>query len=58
MNNYDKGRWEVLLIASSAEYGKQCYFLQDDGVIYSRYSGKNLTLDEAVVEFAGRLQDM
>lgn len=58
MNNYDKGRWEVLLIASNAEYGKQCYFLQDDGAIYSRNCGKNLTLDEAIVEFADRLQDM
>lgn len=58
MNDYDKGQWEVLLIVSSAEYGKQCYFLQDDGAIYSRYSGKNLTLDEAIVEFADRLQDM
>lgn len=58
MNDYDKGRWEVLLIASNAEYGKQCYFLQDDCAIYSRYSGKNLTLDEAVVEFVNRLQDM
>lgn len=57
MTDYDRGRWEVLLDASNAEWGKQCYFLQDNGEIYSRETEKLMTLDQAIEEFVLRLHD-
>lgn len=49
--------WDLLNLLSSAWYGKQCYFQQDDGMIYSRSSGRYLSLDQAIDEFAGILTD-
>ena len=57
MNEYELGEYDVLELFSSAWYGKQYYFLQDDGVIYSRDSGKYITLDEAISEFASKIGD-
>ena len=57
MSEYELGEYDVLELFSSAWYGKQYYFLQDDGVIYSRDSGKYITLDEAISEFASKIGD-
>lgn len=32
MDDYDRGRWDVLRTLSSADYGKQAYFLEPTGV--------------------------
>ena len=45
--------WYIFDLLSSAWYGKQCYFRQDDGTIYSRKSCKYMTFDQAIDEFAG-----
>ena len=47
--------WELFDLLSSAWFGKQCYFKQDDGAVYSRTSGEYMTFDQAIDEFAGRL---
>ena len=51
MADYDRGRWDVLYELSCAYLGKQYYFIQGGGVIYSRYSCRYMTLDDAVDEF-------
>ena len=53
----DPSGFDVLEQLSSLYYGKQMYFMQDNGIIYSRYSCKYLrTLQDAVNEF-GKLLD-
>ena len=47
--------FDVLNETSSAWYGKQYYFLQDDGSVYSRESCRNMTLEEAIEEFCNAL---
>ena len=48
-------KWNVFDLLSSAWFGKQCYFKQDDGTVYSRASGEYLSFDQALDEFAGEL---
>ena len=47
--------FEVLAVLSGAWWGKQFYFQQDNGMIYSRESGRYMTLDDAIAEFAKRI---
>ena len=49
--------YDVLVVLSNSYWGKQYYFEQDDGMIYSRDSGKYMTLEDAVIEFAERIGD-
>lgn len=51
MNSYRQGELDFLILASNSYYGKQMYFEQDDGTIYSRVSCKHMTLAQAVIEF-------
>ena len=48
---YADGEWELFTQITSAYYGKQYYFLQDDGLVYSRASNKYMTEDAAITEF-------
>lgn len=36
--SYEFGQWEMFKRISSVYYGKECYFLQDNGTVYSRIS--------------------
>ena len=54
---YERGRFDVLDAISSIYYGKQYYFLEDNGTVYSRDSCKYLTLEEAIYEFADKFGD-
>ena len=47
--------WELFALLSSAWYGKDCYFKQDDGTVYSRASCQYLSFDQATDEFATAL---
>lgn len=51
MSDYERGRFDMLVTISNVEYGKQCYFLENNGIVYSRRSCQYLTLEEAVEEF-------
>lgn len=55
MNDYDRGRWDVLYGLSCDYFGKQYYFTENDGRIYSRESCKHMTLDEAIDEFRSKI---
>lgn len=57
MNAFERGVYSALTWLSSVYHGKQYYFLQDDGTIYSRDSGRCMTLEDAMDEFAKRLED-
>lgn len=57
MSEYEKGKWDIFVLLSSAWWGKQYYFLQDNGIVYSRKSGKYMTRDEAYCEFADEIGD-
>lgn len=47
----NEGEWEMFDLISSVYYGKRMYFKQDDGIVYSRYSHKYISVDEAIREF-------
>lgn len=51
--SYAKGRWDMFNSVTSAWHGKQYYFLEDDDfkMVYSRKSGKTITMDDAIKEF-------
>jgi hypothetical protein len=47
--------FEVLDIISSSYAGKQIFFLEPSGVVYDRYEGEYVTLEEAVYRMAKRV---
>ena len=49
--------WELFSLLSAVWYGKDAYFRQDDGMVYSRISGEYMTFDQAVDEFVCELRD-
>lgn len=56
MTEFECGRWDMFEMITSAEYGKECYFLQNDGkTVYSRISGKYMTVSDAYDEFINYL---
>lgn len=57
MNAYELGQFDVLNLLSSAWHGKQYYFVEDNGIIYSRDSCKYMTLEDAISEFARKIGD-
>lgn len=45
-------------LITSAWYGKQCYFLEDDeSIVYSRNSGRYLSRAAAIDEFLNQIGD-
>lgn len=57
MSENERGQWEMFTLLSSAFWGKQYYFMQDNGIVYSRDSGKYMTFSDAVNEFLDRIGD-
>lgn len=49
--------WELFSLLSAVWYGKDAYFRQDDGMVYSRISGEYMTFDQAVDEFVCELRE-
>ena len=49
---YDTGRFDALDSISCVYYGKQCYFANENGTIYSRITCTTLPdVDSAIAEF-------
>lgn len=52
---YDKGHadgeWELFELITSTYFGKQYYFVEDNGLVYSRETHKHMTKDDAISEF-------
>lgn len=53
----DIRRWEDFSLISAVWYGKDVYFRQDDGMVYSRISGESMTFDQAIDEFVCELRE-
>lgn len=51
MSPYEQGEWDMFNLITSVEYGKQYYFLESDGRVYSRQSHKYMTREEAYDEY-------
>ena len=50
------GEWDMFELITSVYYGKQYYFLQDDNeIVYSRASGKYMSVDKAIEEFLSKI---
>ena len=56
LNPYKQGEWDMFERISSVWYGKQYYFLDDDGTVYSRLTHKNMSREEAFAEFLKLLE--
>lgn len=56
MSQYELGQWDMFVFLSSAWWGKQYYFIQDNGV-YSRDSCQYMTVEQAYTEFSNRIGD-
>lgn len=54
---YNRGMWDMFVLISSAWHGKQYYFKQNNGIVYSRESGTYMTVNEAYNEFISKLTD-
>ena len=50
-SQYEQGVWDMFSLTTSVWYGKECYFLQSDGTVYSRESGKTMSKEDAYDEF-------
>ena len=49
----DIGEWDMFNLISSVYFGKQMYFLQESGVVYSRHTCRYITRHDALSEFLG-----
>ena len=47
--------WELFELITGVWHGKQYYFLNEDGTVYSRASHKNMGQDEALREFLDQI---
>lgn len=53
-----KGEWDMFELITSAWYGKQCYFLEDNGMVYSRLSARCMSEHDALMEFLSKIGDI
>lgn len=51
MTEHEKGEWEMFELITSTYYGKQYYFLENNGLAYSRATHSYMTREEAYEEF-------
>ena len=52
-----QGEWDMFCLITSAWYGKECYFKQNDGMVYSRFSGTYITVNDAINEFVKEITE-
>ena len=55
MNNdltpYERGEWDMFTLVSSVCFGKEYYFLEPSGMVYSRLSRQYMSREKAIDEF-------
>ena len=49
--DYEDGEWDMFELITTAYYGKQMYFLENNNIAYSRVSNKAMMVGDAVQEF-------
>ena len=57
ISDYVHGEWDMFELTTSVWYGKQAYFLENNGIVYSRVSHKHLTVEQAYSEFLSQIGD-
>ncbi len=57
MGEHDAGMWDMFLLITSTWYGKQMYFLESSGIVYSRMSCSYMKVEDAYTEFLEHLED-
>ena len=45
------GEWDMFELITSAWYGKQCYFKENNNIVYSRISHQLMSVNDAINEF-------
>ena len=50
--------WELFELITSVYYGKQYYFENNDGTVYSRATHKNMSHEEALNEFLNNIGEV
>lgn len=54
---YEKGEWDMFCLITSVWYGKECYFLESNGTVYSRESCTYFkSKEEAYKEFLDSIE--
>ena len=56
-DSYRQGEWDMFELITSAWFGKQCYFEEEHGLVYSRNSCKTLSRHDAILEFLRKIGD-
>lgn len=56
-NRYEAGKWDMFFAITSAWYGKQCYGLENNGMVYSRRSCQTMEREAAYTEFIDAIAD-
>ena len=56
-DGFKDGQWDVFELITSTYFGKQYYFIESDGHVYSRQSHKYMSFDEAMIEFCSFISD-
>lgn len=51
MTDYERGEWDMFQLFTSMEYGKQRFFLEENGRVYDRQSGKYMTVEQAYKKY-------
>lgn len=51
LSPYEQGEWDMFNLITSVEYGKQFYFLEKNGMVYSRKSHEYMTREQAYEEY-------
>ena len=51
MTEYEKGEWDMFELITSMEYGKQRFFLGDNGMAYDRDSNEHMTIEQAYEKY-------
>ena len=57
MTEYQRGQWDMFERLTSHWYGKQYYFLESNGTVYSRVSNRYMSVNYAYLEFIEAMCD-
>lgn len=49
----EAGEWDMFDLITSVYFGKRYYFVEENGLVYSRETHKYMTKDDAISEFLG-----
>lgn len=56
LSPYEQGEWDMFWLITSVYFGKEYYFLNDDGSVYSRLTHMNKSREAAKQEFLDYLE--